>query len=120
MARASLHSLTQHLAVELDAKHIRVNADLPAMVQTPICEGFIPKAEIPSALQGFRASGLQQLPPDWPSRYAGRRLRSGGLPTVRERELGQWRRLGCRMVASWQAATKPEWHPPRQAPLSRS
>ncbi|WP_109505133.1 SDR family NAD(P)-dependent oxidoreductase [Pseudomonas aeruginosa] len=53
MAKAGLHSLTQHLAMELASMHIRVNAVSPAVVQTPIYEGFIPKAEVHSALQGF-------------------------------------------------------------------
>ncbi|MBR8128379.1 SDR family NAD(P)-dependent oxidoreductase [Burkholderia ambifaria] len=53
MAKAGLHSLTQHLAMELAPKHIRVNAVSPAVVQTPIYEGFIPKAEVHTALQGF-------------------------------------------------------------------
>ncbi len=53
MAKAGLHALTQHLAMELASKHIRVNAVSPAVVQTPIYEGFIPKAEVHSALQGF-------------------------------------------------------------------
>ena len=53
MAKAGLHALTQHLAMELAPKHIRVNAVSPAVVQTPIYEGFIPKAEVHSALQGF-------------------------------------------------------------------
>ncbi|MGF6768484.1 NAD(P)-dependent dehydrogenase (short-subunit alcohol dehydrogenase family) [Paraburkholderia sp. GAS199] len=53
MAKAGLHSLTQHLAMELAPKHIRVNAVSPAVVQTPIYEGFIPKAEVHAALQGF-------------------------------------------------------------------
>ena len=53
MAKAGLHSLTQHLAMELAPKGIRVNAVSPAVVQTPIYEGFIPKAEVHGALQGF-------------------------------------------------------------------
>jgi NAD(P)-dependent dehydrogenase (short-subunit alcohol dehydrogenase family) len=53
MAKAGLHALTQHLAMELASKQIRVNAVSPAVVQTPIYEGFIPKAEVHSALQGF-------------------------------------------------------------------
>lgn len=53
MAKAGLHALTQHLAMELAPKGIRVNAVSPAVVQTPIYEGFIPKAEVHSALQGF-------------------------------------------------------------------
>lgn len=55
MAKAGLHALTQHLAMELAPKHIRVNAVSPAVVETPIYEGFIPKAEVHSALQGFNA-----------------------------------------------------------------
>ena len=53
MAKAGLHALTQHLAMELAPKNIRVNAVSPAVVQTPIYEGFIPKEEVHSALQGF-------------------------------------------------------------------
>lgn len=53
MAKAGLHSLTQHLAMELAPKHIRVNAVSPAVVETPIYEGFIPKAEVHGTLQGF-------------------------------------------------------------------
>ncbi len=53
MAKAGLHSLTQHLAMELAPRRIRVNAVSPAVVRTPIYERFIPKAEIDTALQGF-------------------------------------------------------------------
>lgn len=55
MAKAGLHSLTQHLAMELAPKHIRVNAVSPAVVETPIYEGFIPKSEVHSALRGFNS-----------------------------------------------------------------
>ena len=55
MAKAGLHSLTQHLAMELAPRHIRVNAVSPAVVETPIYEGFIPKAEVHGALQGFNS-----------------------------------------------------------------
>jgi len=55
MAKAGLHSLTQHLAMELAPMHIRVNAVSPAVVQTPIYEGFIPKDEVASALEGFNS-----------------------------------------------------------------
>lgn len=53
MAKAGLHSLTQHLAMELGDHGIRVNAVSPAVVETPIYEGFIPKSEVHAALQGF-------------------------------------------------------------------
>jgi len=53
MAKAGLHALTQHLAMELAQQRIRVNAVSPAVVNTPIYEGFIPAAEVPAALQGF-------------------------------------------------------------------
>lgn len=53
MAKAGLHSLTQHLAMELAKHRIRVNAVSPAVVETPIYEAFIPKAEVHTALQGF-------------------------------------------------------------------
>ncbi|WP_430543664.1 SDR family NAD(P)-dependent oxidoreductase [Stenotrophomonas maltophilia] len=55
MAKAGLHSLTQHLALELAASNIRVNGVSPAVVQTPIYEGFIPKEEVHTALQGFNS-----------------------------------------------------------------
>ncbi|MEO1591313.1 MAG: SDR family oxidoreductase [Cyanobacteria bacterium J06632_22] len=55
MAKAGLHALTQHLAMELSDQNIRVNAVSPAVVETPIYEGFIPKEEVHGALQGFNA-----------------------------------------------------------------
>ncbi|MEM9265811.1 MAG: SDR family oxidoreductase [Cyanobacteria bacterium P01_F01_bin.13] len=55
MAKAGLHSLTQHLAMELADKNIRVNAVSPAVVETPIYEGFIPKEDVHGALQGFNS-----------------------------------------------------------------
>jgi NAD(P)-dependent dehydrogenase (short-subunit alcohol dehydrogenase family) len=53
MAKAGLHSLTQHLAMELTQYRIRVNAVSPAVVETPIYEGFIPKDQVHTTLQSF-------------------------------------------------------------------
>ncbi|UYQ77753.1 SDR family oxidoreductase [Glutamicibacter sp. JL.03c] len=53
MAKAGLHSLTQHLGMELAGHKIRVNAIAPAVVRTPIYEGFIPKDEVDKAISGF-------------------------------------------------------------------
>lgn len=55
MAKAGLHALTQHLAMEFGNQNIRVNAVSPAVVVTPIYEGFIPKEEVESTLAGFNA-----------------------------------------------------------------
>ena len=53
MAKAGLHSLTQHLAMELSEHHIRVNAVAPAVVETPIYNAFIEPDAVHDALQGF-------------------------------------------------------------------
>ena len=53
MAKAGLHSLTQHLAMELAAHRIRVNAVAPAVVETPIYNAFIEPDAVHDALQGF-------------------------------------------------------------------
>jgi NAD(P)-dependent dehydrogenase (short-subunit alcohol dehydrogenase family) len=53
MAKAGLHAMTQHLAMELARYRIRVNAVAPAVVSTPIYQGFIPPAEVGQALAGF-------------------------------------------------------------------
>lgn len=50
MAKAGLHSLTQHLAMELADYKIRVNAISPAVVVTPIYGGFIEKNLIEKTL----------------------------------------------------------------------
>lgn len=55
MAKAGLHSLTQHLAMELAQSQIRVNAVAPAVVETPIYGAFIKPEEIHSTLQGFNS-----------------------------------------------------------------
>ena len=53
MAKAGLHSLTQHMAMELAEDNIRVNAVSPAVVRTPIYESFIPTEEVDSTLDSF-------------------------------------------------------------------
>ena len=53
MAKAGLHALTKHLAMELAEHNIRVNAVSPAVVKTPIYESFIDPAEMDEALSGF-------------------------------------------------------------------
>ena len=53
MAKAGLHALTQHLAIELAPHGVRVNAVSPAVVRTPIYESFIPKEQVAAALDGF-------------------------------------------------------------------
>ncbi|MDW3646616.1 MAG: SDR family oxidoreductase [Bacteroidia bacterium] len=54
MQKAGLHSLTQHLAMELADHNIRVNAVSPAVVDTPVYHGvFGGEAEAAEALKGF-------------------------------------------------------------------
>ena len=53
MAKAGLHALTQHMAMELSEHNIRVNTVSPAVVKTPIYETFIDPAEMDEALAGF-------------------------------------------------------------------
>ena len=50
MAKAGIHSLTQHLAMELGEHGIRVNAVAPAVVITPIYGAFIEKDKIEDTL----------------------------------------------------------------------
>lgn len=54
MAKAGLHSLTQHLAMELASAKVRVNAMSPAVVETAIYEAFIPRAQVHEA-QSFNS-----------------------------------------------------------------
>jgi NAD(P)-dependent dehydrogenase (short-subunit alcohol dehydrogenase family) len=53
VAKAGVHALTKNLALELAPHKIRVNAVAPAVVKTPLYEGFIPKDQIDQTLAGF-------------------------------------------------------------------
>ena len=53
MAKAGLHAMTQHLAMELADHKIRVNAVSPAVVCTPIYGAFLDPNKIEEQLQGF-------------------------------------------------------------------
>lgn len=53
MAKAGLHSLTQHMAMELAADNIRVNAVSPAVVKTPIYHSFVDPKDLDTALASF-------------------------------------------------------------------
>lgn len=67
MAKAGLHALTKNLAIELGAHGIRVNAVSPAVVHTPIYEGFIPKEEVKGVMSnfdGFHPIGRVGMPLD--------------------------------------------------------
>jgi NAD(P)-dependent dehydrogenase (short-subunit alcohol dehydrogenase family) len=67
MAKAGLHALTQHMAMELADKNIRVNAVSPAVVKTPIYESFIDPDEIDETLatfDGFHPIGRIDTPED--------------------------------------------------------
>lgn len=55
MAKAGLHALTQHMAMELADHNIRVNAVSPAVVKTPIYEAFIDRNKIDETLSTFNS-----------------------------------------------------------------
>ncbi|MFL0810058.1 MAG: SDR family oxidoreductase [Agarilytica sp.] len=59
MAKAGVHALTQHLAMELADYGIRVNAVSPAIVKTAVYESFIPIDQIDSTLTSF--NGLHPI-----------------------------------------------------------
>ncbi|CAA0122441.1 3-alpha-hydroxycholanate dehydrogenase (NADP(+)) [BD1-7 clade bacterium] len=53
MAKAGLHALTEHMAMELAEYNIRVNAVSPAVVKTPIYEAFIDADDLDETLAAF-------------------------------------------------------------------
>ncbi|MEO0916448.1 MAG: SDR family oxidoreductase [Pseudomonadota bacterium] len=54
VAKAGMHAMTQHLAMELGEKGIRVNAVAPAVVVTPIYDAFIEPDKVEQTLtDGF-------------------------------------------------------------------
>ena len=53
MAKAGIHALTQHMAMELADYSIRVNAVSPAVVKTPIFETFVDRNELDATLTSF-------------------------------------------------------------------
>ena len=55
MQKAGLHSLTQHLAMELSEYNIRVNAVAPAVVLSTIYKSFVEIDKIKETLSGFNS-----------------------------------------------------------------
>ncbi len=55
MAKAGIHALTQHLAMEFADDNIRVNAVSPGVVRTAVYESFIPKDQIEATLTSFNS-----------------------------------------------------------------
>lgn len=53
IAKAGIHAMTKHMAMELAQYGIRVNAVSPAVVRTPVYEAFIPEDKMEEALGGF-------------------------------------------------------------------
>ena len=53
MAKAGLHALTQHMAMELANHKIRINAVSPAVVHTPIYQAFIEPSQVDKTLASF-------------------------------------------------------------------
>lgn len=67
MAKAGIHALTQHMAMELADINIRVNAVSPAVVRTPIYESFINPNDLEktfATFDGFHPIGRIGTPQD--------------------------------------------------------
>ncbi len=91
MAKAGLHALTQHLAMELADYGIRVNAVSPAVVVTPIYGAFIESDKIEETLQGI--NGFHPIGRVGRPEGCGGRCRHAFVGQV---ELGHGCNLGCR------------------------
>lgn len=55
MAKAGLHALTRHMAMELADHRIRINAVSPAVVKTPIYSAFIDPGKMDETLATFNS-----------------------------------------------------------------
>ena len=100
MAKAGLHSLTQHMAMELADHHIRVNAVSPAVVKTPIYETFIDPKEMDSTLatfDSFHPIGRIGTPEDVANDYI--------LPSFQQSRAGLQGQYGTSMEALLQEET---------------
>ena len=53
MAKAALHAMTKHLAMELADNNIRVNAVSPAVVETPIYGAFVAEEDMAATMDSF-------------------------------------------------------------------